>query len=274
MNQNQLSESIKFIESKKKTKPEIGIILGSGLGNFADHLSDSVIIKCSEIPHYPISTVSGHAGLMIFGKLKGIDVLALKGRVHSYEGYSMQQVTYPVQIMAELGVKSLIVTNAAGGVNNNFIPGDLMLITDHVNLSFKNPLIGIEVKQEDERFIDMAYAYYPAYQELAKKVATQQNVKLQTGTLFMVQGPCYETAAEIRMIKILGGDAVTMSTVPEVIMANHKRMKVMGISCISNMATGISDKKLDHKEVTITANKIEHKFLNLITDIIKQMAAQ
>jgi purine-nucleoside phosphorylase len=157
MNINQLQDSLNFIKSRIKTSPSIGIILGSGLGTFADHLYDQTVINCKEIPHYPVSTVEGHAGLLIFGKLDNIDILALKGRVHSYEGYTMQQVTYPVQIMAELGIKSLIVTNAAGGVNETFAPGDLMLITDHINFSFDNPLIGLSPSKEENRFIDMAF---------------------------------------------------------------------------------------------------------------------
>lgn len=272
MNQKQLQDSITFIKSRINTSPSIGIILGSGLGSFADHLSDQIVINCKEIPHYPVSTVKGHAGLLVFGKLDNVNILALKGRVHCYEGYTMQQVTYPTRIMAELGIKSLIVTNAAGGVNETFAPGDLMLIIDHINFSFDNPLIGLAPSNEETRFVNMAQAYYRPYLQLAEKIAGKLNIPLKKGVLFVTKGPSYETAAEIRMIKILGGDAVTMSTVPEVIVANQKGIKVLGISCITNMATGISDKKLTHEDVTIAANKIKNKFLILIEEILSQMA--
>ena len=268
----QLQESLDFIKKKVKTFPSIGIILGSGLGTFADKLDHLTVINCKEIPHYPVSTVPGHEGLLYFGKLDNIDVLALKGRVHLYEGYSAHQVTYSVQIMAELGIKSLIVTNAAGGVNKNFSAGDLMLITDHINFTFSNPLIGLPVSTEDNRFVDMSEPYYPPYLELIEKISEDLNISIQKGVLFVSKGPCYETAAEVKMVKALGGDAVTMSTVPEVIMANQKGIRVSGISCITNMATGISDQKLDHKEVTVTANKIKNTFIKLISEIIKRIS--
>ena len=272
MESNQLQESLNFIKGKINTSPSIGIILGSGLGTFADNLSKQTIISCNKIPHYPVSTVEGHEGLLYFGKLDNCDILALKGRVHLYEGYSMQQVTYAVHIMAELGIKSLIVTNAAGGVNESFTPGDLMLITDHINFTFDNPLIGLTPSSEEKRFVDMTHVYYPSYQKLATEVSKKLNIPIRKGVLFVSKGPCYETAAEVRMIKTLGGDACTMSTVPEVIVAHQKGIKVLGISCITNMATGISTQKLDHLEVTITANRIKDKFLRLISEIIRQMA--
>jgi len=269
---NQLQESLDFIKSRVKKFPAIGIILGSGLGTFADKLDHLTVINCKEIPHYPVSTVPGHEGLLYFGKLDNIDVLALKGRVHLYEGYTAQQVTYSVQIMAALGIKSLIVTNAAGGVNKNFSTGDLMLITDHINFTFNNPLVGMNTSTEESRFVDMAQPYYPPYLELTEKISRDLNISMQRGVLFVSKGPCYETAAEVKMVETLGGHAVTMSTVPEVIMANQKGIRVLGISCITNMATGISGQKLDHQEVTITANKIKEKFIKLVGGIIKHIA--
>jgi len=269
MDTNQLQQSVDFIKNKIETIPSIAVILGSGLGTFADKLTHQTIITCQEIPHYPVSTVPGHEGRLYFGKLNGIDVLAVKGRVHLYEGYSTHQVTYSVQIMSYLGINSLIVTNAAGGVNTNFSPGDLMLIIDHINFTFENPLIGLKLDDEANRFVDMSEPYYRSYLNLAEHVAAEMDIPLQKGVLFVSKGPCYETAAEIRMAKTLGADAVTMSTVPEVIMAVHKGMKVLGISCITNLATGISDHVLDHKEVTITANKIRDKFVLLVSEIIK-----
>lgn len=271
MDSKQLQESVSYIKSKIKTSPSIAIILGSGLGTFADNLSDQTIINCKEIPFYPVSTVPGHDGLLCFGKLDNIEILALKGRVHLYEGYTMQQVTYPVQIMAELGTKSLIVTNAAGGVNKTFSPGDLMLITDHINFTFSNPLLGLSISNAEDRFVDMSRVYYPPYIKSAEEISKKINIPIKKGVLFVSKGPCYETAAEIKMVQILGGDAVTMSTIPEVIVAIQKRIKVLGISCITNMATGISNQKLNHHEVTITANKIENKFIKLISEIIKGM---
>jgi purine-nucleoside phosphorylase len=272
MNKVHLKKSVAFVKSNIHTSPRIGIILGSGLGTFADQLTDQTVIHCTEIPHYPVSTVPGHAGQLFFGKLDGIELFALKGRVHLYEGYSIQQVSYPVHIMAELGIKSLIVTNAAGGVNTKFSPGDLMLIQDHINFTFQNPLIGSQISTEENRFVDMSEPYFRPYHEIARKAAKKLNILLQEGVLFVSKGPSYETAAEVQMIKILGGDAATMSTVPEVIAANQKGIKVLGLSCISNMATGISKSKLDHEEVTQTANSIKEKFIKLVAEIIRQIA--
>ncbi len=266
-----LRESLNYLSTRIGRPPSLAIILGSGLGTFAEHLKKVSIVDCREIPNYPVSTVEGHEGLLYFGKLDGVDVLALKGRVHCYEGYTMQQVSYPVQLMAGLGIRSLIVTNASGGVNENFTPGDLMLITDHINFTFDNPLIGQPVTNEEDRFLNTADAYYLPYRELALRVAEQCRIPLQQGVLFVSKGPCYETAAEIRMVKILGADAVTMSTVPEVILAHQKHMKILGISCITNLATGIAKQKLDHQEVTITANRIKDKFIKLVSEIIKEI---
>jgi purine-nucleoside phosphorylase len=268
----ELKESVNFIKSKIKASPTIGVILGSGLGSFAGQLSNPTLISSKEIPHYPVSTVEGHEGLLYFGKIDDVNLMVLKGRVHFYEGYSMQQLTYPVRIMAELGIKTLIVTNAAGGINENFKPGDLILITDHINFTLNNPLIGISGSNEEQRFVDMYQAYHQPHIELAEKVSKKLNIPVQKGVLLVSTGPCYETAAEIRMIKILGGDAGTMSTVPEVIVARQQGINVLGISCITNMATGISDQKLNHHEVTVTANRIKQKFTNLVSGIVKELA--
>lgn len=270
----QLSESVDFIKTRVSDIPRIGIILGSGLGPFADHLSNQNVINCREIPHYPVSTVEGHEGLLYFGNLDNFRVLALKGRVHAYEGYPLNEVTYPVQIMARLGIETLIVTNAAGGINTEFEPGDLMLITDHINLMFDNPLMYIHHSSEHSRFVDMSETYFPPYQRLAEQTARDLNILLKRGTLVATKGPTYETAAEIRMIQVAGGDAGTMSTIPEVIVAHQNGIKILGISCITNMATGISNRKLDHHEVTVTANKIQNKFITLISEIIRRIALQ
>ena len=271
MNQQKLTESFQYLTTRVTHPPSIAIILGSGLGSIADKIENKISINCRDIPHYPVPRVSGHAGVLLTGTINNIPILALKGRVHTYEGYSARQVTYPVQLMAKLGIKRLIVTNAAGGINKNFNPGDLMLITDHINFLFDSPLIGDNTLSAEKRFVDLAGAYDPEYNRGVLTVAHSLNIPLQTGVLICFKGPSYETAAEIRMARILGADAGTMSTVPEVIAANQLNMRVLGISCITNMATGITHEKLNHAEVTETANRIKSKFVQLITGILKQL---
>lgn len=269
MNLNdQIQESINYLDDVTNFKPDIGIILGSGLGSFTDVINVNTVIETNKIPNYPVSTVPGHEGALYFGNLDSKKILAVKGRVHYYEGYSMPVVAFSVNLMSALGVKYLIVTNAAGGINSTFEPGDLMVIRDHIGFYFDNPLIGASVDNESSRFVDMASAYDPELIELAVNTANRIGISLKSGVLFAASGPTYETAAEIKMIKTLGGDAVTMSTVPEVIVAKQKGLRVLGISCISNMATGISKSKLDHGEVTATANRIKDKFMQLVREII------
>ena len=270
---NKLNESITYINSKTKIKPALGIILGSGLGVFADMLDSKVKISSSNIPHYPKSTVEGHAGNFVFGKWKNSPILAIQGRTHYYEGYSIEKVTYVVRIMAAMGVKALIVTNASGGINPNYLPGDLMLITDHINGMFRNPLIG-PLKYGGERFPDMSNPYASEYFEMIEKIAKDKNITLHKGTLYTSTGPTYETAAEVRMIRDLGGDIASMSTVPEVIVANHAGLKVIGISCITNLATGIGSEPLSHAEVTETADKVREKFIQLVSGIVEQISTQ
>jgi purine-nucleoside phosphorylase len=272
MEQQKIKDSCKFISQKIKTRPSAAIILGSGLGSFGDELSDKTIIECQHIPHYPVPSVAGHAGVWIFGKLENIPILALKGRVHTYEGYSAREVTYPIRLLAELGIDRLVVTNAAGAINQNFKPGDLMLIKDHINFLFDSPLIGDNTVSADQRFIDLSQAYDSKFFSDALSVSKRLNIPLQTGVLICFKGPSYETAAEIRMARILGADAGTMSTVPEVIAANQLKMRVLGLSCITNMATGILDQKLSHEEVTETADRIKDKFVRLMKEILKQIS--
>jgi purine-nucleoside phosphorylase len=271
MESKKLNESLKFISQKIKTKPAVAIILGSGLGSFGDELSDKLIIDCKDIPHYPVPRVAGHAGVWIFGKLEHISILALKGRVHSYEGYSARETTYPIRLLANMGIDRLIVTNAAGAINKNFNPGDLMLIKDHINFLFDSPLIGDNTVSADQRFIDLSGAYDSEFIKAALAVSQELNIPLRTGVLICLKGPSYETAAEIRMARTLGADAGTMSTVPEVIAASQLKMRVLGISCITNMATGITNEKLSHEEVTQTANRIKDKFVRLMKAILKQL---
>ena len=263
-------KSAEYIQSKLKVTPEIGLILGSGLGILAEEIEDAVAIPYSEIPNFPVSTVHGHAGQLVIGQLSGKTVIAMQGRFHHYEGYTMDKVTFPVRVMKLLGVEKLIVTNAAGGVNKDFTPGDLMLITDHINM-MGNPLIGANDERFGPRFPDMSTAYDREFQQLARTVAADLNIKIQEGVYLGLTGPTYETPAEIRMIRTLGGDAVGMSTVPEVIVANHSSMRVLGISCITNMAAGILDQPLNHEEVIETTEKVKNTFLLYVKELVKNL---
>jgi purine-nucleoside phosphorylase len=260
-----------YIQDKLQVKPEIGLILGSGLGDLAEEMGDAVTIPYEEIPGFLRSTVAGHKGRMVIGDLVGRSCLAMQGRFHYYEGYDLKQVTLPVRVMKELGIKQLIVTNAAGGINLNFAPGDLMVIVDHINLMGSNPLIGPNIEGQGPRFPDLSQAYSLRLQELAFRIAAELNMTLRKGVYIGVSGPSYETPAEIRMFRTLGADAVGMSTVPEVIVAAHCGMEVLGISCISNMAAGILDQPLSHEEVMETAERVKEKFTKLIKGIIGQL---
>jgi purine-nucleoside phosphorylase len=262
-----LIQSIDYLKKFISQKPRLAIILGSGLGPFADMLDKKVKIRTTDIPHYPQSTVEGHHGNLVFGYWKGVPLLAVQGRTHFYEGYSMEKVTYIVRIIAALDINLLIVTNAAGGVNPNFQPGDLMLITDQINNMFQNPLRGA-LNYGGERFPDMSDVYNMKYFELVESVARENDISLKRGVLYVSTGPAYETAAEVRMIAEIGGDAASMSTVPEVIVAKQAKLDVIGISCITNRATGISEMPLSHKEVTETAQLVQKNFLQLISGII------
>lgn len=268
---DRIDESVRWIRSKTSSHPSIGIILGSGLGDFADTLESGTEIPTSSIPHYARSTVEGHAGTLVFGKLSGKDILAVKGRVHYYEGYSLEQVTYVVRIMQALGVRSLIVTNAAGGVNPVFTPGDLMIITSHINFFFANPLQGANDDGLGPRFPDMENDYDKEYISIAERTALNLGIKTQRGVYCAGSGPTYETRSEVKMFQKMGADAVGMSTVPEVIVAKHQGMRVLGISCITNLGTGISSAPLSHEEVTITANRVKHSFQSLLREIIRQI---
>jgi purine-nucleoside phosphorylase len=249
---------------------KLAIILGSGLGTFADDLTDAIIIETAQIPNYPVSTVEGHEGKIIFGYWKRTPIMAIKGRTHYYEGYSLKQVTFIVRILQALGIKIVIITNAAGGVNRRLKPGDLMLITDHINFMFANPLIG-PLDYGGLRFPDMSVPYAEEYRIMAEQAAHSKGISLKKGTLYASSGPSYETRSEIKMIEKLGADAVSMSTVPEVIVARHAGLNVIGLSCITNMATGRGDYPLSHKEVTRTAQLVKKKFIYLITGIIENL---
>lgn len=266
-----LNKSMEFIKEKLcDFKPEIGIILGSGLGELADEYCLKSI-SYNEIPNFETSTVSGHKGQLVFAEINGKKVVMMQGRFHFYEGHSIQKVVFPVKVMKKLGVKTLIITNAAGGVNINFKPSDLMIITDHINYMGANPLIGPNDNTMGERFPDMSEIYTKDYINLAKKIAKEQNILLQEGVYMALTGPSYETPAEVRMARIIGADAVGMSTVPEAIVACWCGMKVIGISCICNSAAGVSTVGLTHKEVIEAANSAKTKFKTLIKEIIKEI---
>lgn len=269
MDYNQIQTATAFIKEKLQQQPKIGLILGSGLGVLADDIVNPVKIPYNEIPGFPVSTVEGHAGQLVCGQLSGVEVIAMQGRFHFYEGYSMDKVTFPVRVMKELGIEELIVTNAAGGVNESFTPGDLMIITDHINNMGTNPLIGPNDSRFGVRFPDMSEAYSKNLRALAKDVAQKSNISIKEGVYVGNPGPVYETPAEVRLARTLGGDAVGMSTVPEVIVAKHAGLEVLGISCISNMAAGILDQPLSHDEVIETTEKVKASFLTLVNEIVK-----
>lgn len=266
-----MNNTIKFLRKKVAVLPEIGLILGSGLGVLADEIENPIKIQYNEIPGFPVSTVEGHAGQLVVGTLQGKQVITMQGRFHFYEGYSLERVTFPVRVMKELGVKTVIVTNAAGGINENFTPGDLMVITDHINNFGDNPLIGPNDPDVGVRFPDMSNAYSKKYISLAKQVAHHLDIAIKEGVYVGNTGPSYETPAEIRMLRMLGGDAVGMSTVPEVIVARHCNLDVLGISCISNMAAGILDQPLTHDEVIETTEKVRENFLSFVKELVKEM---
>ena len=270
---SRVQESLAVIRPRLPEAPRVAIILGSGLGRFSEHVENGVIIESREIPHYPLSTVPGHRGRWIAGRLGTMPVIVVQGRVHYYEGYSLPQVTYPVHLLASLGVEILIVTTASGGLNPDFAAGELMLITDQINLSGSNPLIGKPEEQLGPRFPDMAHCYDPELLETARRAARRQQLVLREGVFCWLTGPSYETAAEVRMLRLLGGDAVSMSTAPEVIVARQRHMRVLGISLITNPGTGLAVDKLTHAEVTATADRVGVRLGHLLLEIVGELAS-
>lgn len=256
------------VREKTDFKPDAALILGSGLGDYADGLEIEQTIEYSEIEGFPVSTVKGHKGRFIFAHVNGVPVVIMQGRVHYYEGYPMSDVVLPTRLMGLLGAKKIILTNAAGGVNFNFKPGDFMLITDHITTAVPSPLIGANLDELGTRFPDMSEVYSLELQEKVRAAAAKLNIPLQEGVYMQFTGPNYETPAEIRMCRIWGGDAAGMSTACEAMAANHMGMKVCGISCITNLAAGMSKEKLSHKEVQETADRVSAQFKQLITELI------
>lgn len=271
MNLYDLTQSVDFIKSKIASKPEIGIVLGSGLNNMAEEIKDPVYIDYKDIPHFVASTAPGHRGRFVVGTLEGKSVICMQGRLHYYEGHTMEKVTYPIRVMKMLGIKNLILTNAAGGVNKSFNVGDLMLIDDHINFLGDNPLIGKNIDELGPRFCDMSYAYAPGLKQIALEASKETGVELKRGTYLATTGPSFETPAEIRMFRTLGADAVGMSTVPEVIVASHAKLNVLAISLITNMAAGILDQILTEEEVLEIGSMKGKDLQRLVMSIIKRI---
>lgn len=263
-----VKESAEYIKTKIHTAPSIGVILGSGLGGLVDMMEEKTVIPYAEIPHFPRSHVAGHAGNLVVGRIGAETVAAMQGRFHFYEGFEMKEVTYPVYVMKLLGIRNLIVTNACGGINASFVPGDLMLLTDYLNMLGKNPLIGPNDERFGVRFPDMSEAYSKELIAKAERIAGELGLSYQKGVYAIFPGPCYETAAEIRAYARLGADAIGMSTVPETIAANYLGMNVLGIACVTNMATGIAKEKHTHEEVVRVANESSTKLCDWVKRII------
>lgn len=254
------------------SSPAVAIILGSGLGRLADRITDRTIVGYADVPGFPSPTVVGHSGAVVAGTLGGQRVIALSGRFHMYEGHDASLAGFPVRVLHELGARTLIVTNAAGGVRRTFAPGDIMLIRDHINLMFRNPLMG-GVEPGEDRFPDMSEPYSETLQRIAREVAKAQSVKLQEGVYAGLLGPTYETPAEVKMLGILGADAVGMSTVPEVIVARARGMRVLGFSCITNLASGISTSPITHAEVLETTLVASERMSALVAGIVEKLPA-
>jgi len=268
---NKIIESVNYIKSKVNKNPKIAVILGSGLGDLANVVTEVENIAYENIPNFPVSTVKGHEGKLVFGKINGVEVLLMQGRFHYYEGYTMKEVTYPIYVMKQLGIEKIIVTNACGGINKSFEPGTLMLINDFINLFGDNPLIGVNDERLGTRFPDMSEPYKIELINKAKEIADKLNIKYGEGVYAGFMGPYYETAAEIVMIGRHGADAVGMSTVPETIVANYLGMDVLGIACITNMATGIQKVKHSHERVVETAQKASVNLCKWVSEIIKEI---
>ena len=266
-----LMACVASIREKTDFKPEVALILGSGLGDYADGIKVEATVNYSDIEGFPISTVAGHKGRFVFGYVGEVPVVIMQGRVHYYEGYAMSDVVLPTRLMGMLGAKKLFLTNAAGGINTSYNPGCFMMITDHITTAVPNPLIGSNIEELGSRFPDMSEVYSKRLRDVIRKSAEQCGIEIEEGVYVQLTGPSYETPAEIRMCRGWGGDAVGMSTACEAIAARHMGMEVCGISCITNLAAGVSDRKLGHKEVQETADRVSMEFKRLVTQIIENM---
>lgn len=263
----------KFIFKQTKLRPKIGLVLGSGLGSFADEFANATTIPYTKIPHFPRSTAIGHAGQLVIGRVEGVEVAGMQGRVHLYEGYTVKDVVLPIRTFARMGVEAVILTNAAGGIKKEFTQGHLVVISDHINLQGANPLSGPNDEHFGPRFPDMTAAYDRKFRELTLAEGRRLGTTLSEGVYAAVGGPSYETPAEVRYLRTLGADLVGMSTVPEVIAARHSGLRVLGISCVTNAAAGLLDQPLDHNEVLRTAERVKGQFISLLRAVIPNMAA-
>ncbi|HXP82963.1 MAG TPA: purine-nucleoside phosphorylase [Verrucomicrobiae bacterium] len=262
----------KFILAKTKLRPRIGLVLGSGLGAFANEIAGAARIEYAKIPHFPRSTAIGHAGRMVIGKVADVPVAIMQGRVHFYEGYSIREVIFPMRVMARMGIRAVVVTNAAGGINRNFKQGCLVVLRDHINLQGTNPLIGPNDEHFGERFPDMTQVYWKPYQAAALQDGKRLGIEIAEGVYAALTGPSYETPAEIRFLRTIGADLVGMSTVPEVIAAAHMGIRVLGISCVTNMAAGILDQPITTEEVMETGERVKADFVALLHAVIPRMS--
>lgn len=266
-----IDEAVRIIRQRTGLVPQVGMILGSGLGDYADRIENPVKISYHDIPDFPVSTVAGHTGQFVLGTCCGKTVIAMQGRVHYYEGYTQRQITLPVRIMKRLGVQKMLLTNACGGVNRAFAPGTLMMISDHINYSGSNPLLGPNFEQDGPRFPDVSRVYPKELRDKLRQCAAREGIALQEGVYMMFSGPCYETPAEVRMARTLGADAVGMSTVPEGIVCAHCGIPVLGISCVTNFAAGILDQPLSHQEVVETAARVKETFVRVVDLILREV---
>lgn len=266
-----LEECLKSVREKTDFKPEVALILGSGLGDYADGIQIEETISYAEIKGFPTSTVAGHKGRFVFGYVKDVPVVIMQGRVHFYEGYPMSDVVLPTRLMGMMGAKKLVLTNAAGGINMDYKPGDFMLITDHITTGVPSPLIGENIEELGVRFPDMSEVYSLRLRNIIKEEAENLGIGLREGVYVQLTGPAYETPAEIRMCRIWGGDAVGMSTACEAMAARHMGMEVCGISCITNLAAGVSSKQLNHEEVQETADRVASQFKELVTAVVSKI---
>jgi purine-nucleoside phosphorylase len=264
----------KFIRARARLRPRIALVLGSGLGAFADGMPQAVRVDYAKIPHFPRSTAVGHAGRLVIGEVGAVPVAVMQGRVHFYEGYTQQEVIFPMRVLARLGVRAVILTNAAGGINLEYNQGCLVVLRDHINFQGTNPLIGPNDSRFGERFPDMSRVYEPSYRKIALEEAARLGLESFEGVYAAMTGPSYETPAEIRALRTIGADLVGMSTVPEAIAASHLGIRVLGISCVTNMAAGILDQPITTEEVIETGERVKHQFVALLSAVIPRIAAE
>lgn len=270
--QEKLQEAVLYIRGRCALRPQLGLVLGSGLGAFVKEIKTDIKIPYDEIPHFAGTSIEGHQGVLHLGTVSGMPIAVLQGRVHYYEGYSMEEVVFPTRVLSMLGINTLMLTNAAGGINPQMNPGDFMILSDHINLMGANPLMGPNLKNLGPRFPDMTEAYDRELVEKMRQVMSEQKMRHHVGIYCGVSGPTYETPAEVRYLRVIGGDAVGMSTVPEAIAANHLGLRVGAISCITNMASGLTKHKLSHDEVTETARAVESQFCTFLVDLIGRLS--